>query len=123
MTLAEAVAAGLPSDALDAVLAHFAASTISKWRVYQVVGNVRTLQRKRRECAVLSADESDRLARLARLAVCAELSLGSRERGSRWLGKPNRSLDGEAPISLLGTHAGAVAVEQVLGRIAHGVPG
>ncbi len=123
LTLAEAVAVGLPSGALDAVLAHFAASPISKGRVYQVVGKERTLQRKRREQALLSTDESDRLARLARLAVCAEESLGSRESGARWLEKPNRALDYESPIDLLATDAGAVAVEQVLGRIAHGVPG
>jgi putative toxin-antitoxin system antitoxin component (TIGR02293 family) len=123
LRLAEAVAAGLPSGALDAMLAHFAATTISKGRVYRVVGKTRTLQRKRRDHSDLSADESDRLARLARLAACAEDSLGSRESGARWLGKPNRALDGQAPIALLATDAGAVAVEQVLGRIVHGVPG
>jgi len=123
MALAAAVAEGLPSGSLDAVLAHLAESAIPQGRVYQVVGNERTLQRKRREHVVLSAGESDKLARLARLAAFAEETLGSRERGYRWLGKPNRSLNGEVPIALLGTDAGAVIVEQVLGRIAHGVLG
>ncbi|MCD6392212.1 MAG: DUF2384 domain-containing protein [Planctomycetes bacterium] len=48
-------------------------------------------------------------------------SFGEPERAHRWLRKPNRVLDGEAPINLLDTDFGAKQVETVLGRIEHGV--
>ncbi len=38
-----------------------------------------------------------------------------------WLGKANRSLDGQRPLDLLASDAGTRLVENVLGRIEHGV--
>jgi len=121
--LSEAVAAGLPSGSLDAMLEHMTERDIPHAFVYRVVGSERTLQRKRRDHIVLSAAESDKLARLARITTIAEETLGDPARGARWLAKPNRALGGQTPLSLLGTDAGAVVVEQALGRIAHGVLG
>ncbi len=120
MGLSEAVAAGLPSGSLDAMLGHMTERDIPHAFVYRVVGNERTLQRKRRECIVLSAGESDRLARLARITTIAEETFGDAARGARWLAKPHRTLSGQTPMSLVRTDAGAVVVEQSLGRIAHG---
>ena len=40
---------------------------------------------------------------------------------ARWLRRPNRALNGELPIDLLDTDVGARQIEDVLGRIAHGV--
>jgi putative toxin-antitoxin system antitoxin component (TIGR02293 family) len=45
----------------------------------------------------------------------------SPEVAARWLRRPNRALGGERPLDLLTSDAGARVVEQVLGRIEHGV--
>jgi putative toxin-antitoxin system antitoxin component (TIGR02293 family) len=119
--LIELVREGLPSSALDHVLQELADTAGSQADVYRVVGSIRTLQRKRTMRSPLSADESDRLARLARLVVRAEEALGDATRAHRWLGKPNRALGGERPLTLLDSDTGALAVERVLGRIEHGV--
>ena len=121
LELAEAVRAGLPSTALDFVLADLVKWIGSQAEVYRVVGSARTLQRKRTESTALSADESDRLARLARLLVRAEEALGDADRARRWLSQPNRALGGQRPLTLLDSDAGSSAVERVLGRIEHGV--
>ena len=113
--------AGLPSTALDFVLADLVKWIGSQAEVYRVVGSARTLQRKRTESTALSADESDRLARLARLLVRAEEALGDADRARRWLSQPNRALGGQRPLTLLDSDAGSSAVERVLGRIEHGV--
>lgn len=121
LELAEAVRAGLPSSALDHVLGELAEWIDSQAEVYRVVGSARTLQRKRAAHAALSTDESDRLARLARLVVRAEEALGESDKARRWLVKSNRALGGQQPLALLDSDAGALAVERVLGRIEHGV--
>lgn len=76
---------------------------------------------RRRQQGRLGVEESDRLARSARIFVHAARVLGSAEKASRWLGRPNRALAGRAPRDLLQTDAGTHEVEQALGRIEHGV--
>lgn len=121
LELVEAVRAGLPSTALDHLMSDLAEWVGSTAEVYRVVGSARTLQRKRTHHLALSADESDRLARLARLLVRAEEALGDAERAHRWLLRDNRALGGQRPLTLLDSDAGALLVERVLGRLEHGV--
>lgn len=121
MEMALMVRKGLPSAALDHMLAELTPEAGTQADVYGVVGSARTLQRKRTARKPLSPEESDRLARLARILVHAEDTLGSPEKARRWLGKPNLALGDAKPLSLLDSDAGALAVEQVLGRIQHGI--
>jgi putative toxin-antitoxin system antitoxin component (TIGR02293 family) len=116
-----AIKAGLPVKALDTLLGDLVGEFVSQADVYGVVGSARTLQRKRSQGTTLSAEESDRLARLARMVVRTEEALGSPDRVQPWLATPNRALGGRTPISLLGSDAGTLAVERVLGRIEHGI--
>jgi putative toxin-antitoxin system antitoxin component (TIGR02293 family) len=53
--------------------------------------------------------------------VRAEEAFGDEEKARRWLSRPNRAVGGHAPLTLLDSDAGALAVERVLGRIEHGV--
>lgn len=115
------VRAGLPVKALEKVLRELVGGAVSQADVYGVVGSARTLQRKRSKGSVLSPEESDRLARLARIIVRAEEALGVAENARHWLATPNRALGGRTPLSLLGSDAGALAVERILGRIEHGI--
>jgi len=47
--------------------------------------------------------------------------IGGRDEALRWLGTPVRALDYATPISLLGTPEGITRVQDVLGRMEHGV--
>jgi putative toxin-antitoxin system antitoxin component (TIGR02293 family) len=121
LDLADTVRAGLPSAALDHILEELDGYLESNAQVYELVGSTRTLQRKRSTKARLSPGESDRLVRFARMIVRAEEAIGDEAKALRWLITPNRALEGQRPLELLDSDAGTVAVEQVLGRIEHGV--
>lgn len=80
----------------------------------------RTITRRKGEQR-LSAAESDRVYRLARVVAMAEAVLGDVEKARAWLLRPNRALAHVTPLSLLDTDEGTRQVEAVLGRIAYGV--
>jgi putative toxin-antitoxin system antitoxin component (TIGR02293 family) len=109
---------GLPYAALEAVAERLA---LDRREVSETLDlPERTLARRKNERRLQPA-ESDRLVRLARVAAQASEVLGDAERASRWLHRPNRALGGVAPLALLDTDVGAQQVEQILGRIEHGV--
>ena len=81
--------------------------------------NERTAQRRKEEGA-LTPEESDRLARLARVTQRAIDALGDEVRARGWLTRPNRSFGGVPPLELLGTDGGAEVVNEELGRIEFG---
>jgi len=109
---------GLPYSALEAVASGFDIGTADLVAVLNVPP--RTLARRKREKR-LRADESDRLFRLGRIATLAEDVLGSREKATRWLHRPNRALGNATPLHQMDTDLGARQVEDLLLRIAHGV--
>ncbi len=76
---------------------------------------------RRRKTRRLDALESDRLLRYARLYVRAERTLGDAEAAQAWLKQPARALGYESPLHFAETEAGAREVENLLGRIEHGV--
>jgi putative toxin-antitoxin system antitoxin component (TIGR02293 family) len=110
--------AGLPFATLEAIASRFEIAQDVLVRILHLPA--RTLAR-RKKSRRLSADESDRLLRLARVVARAEEVLGSSERAGAWLRGPVRALGGGRPLDLLDTDLGAQQVEQVLGRIEHGV--
>jgi len=81
--------------------------------------NERTAQR-RREQGALTAEESDRLARVARVTDRAVDAFGDAEQAKAWLRTANRALQGAAPFDLLGTDSGAELVTDELGRVEYG---
>ena len=121
LDLASAVNAGLPSGSLDHILDEVEGHIDRNDDVYRIVGSARTLQRKRASRIALSAGESDRLARFARILVRSEEALGDKQKALGWISRPNRALGGKSPLFLLDSDAGTLAVERVLGRIEHGV--
>lgn len=82
---------------------------------------LRTLTRRLSQRSRLTAAESDRMVRLARVYANAVEMLGDDERAAEWLRTPNRVLGGERPLDQLDTDIGAREVEDLLGRIAYGV--
>jgi putative toxin-antitoxin system antitoxin component (TIGR02293 family) len=118
--LREQIKRGLPYRSLDSVRERLHLSVPEAASVLHMPP--RTLAR-RRQARRLAADESDRLYRLARIAAQAVTVLGAEEKAAAWLRRPNRALHGEMPIRLLDTDVGARQVEDVLGRIEHGIIG
>jgi putative toxin-antitoxin system antitoxin component (TIGR02293 family) len=89
-------------------------------RLRRILGiSARTWDRRKTE-GVLSADESDRLLRLARVIRQAIEVFGTDDKAREWLVRPNRALEHSAPIDLLGTDSGATAVSDELVRIDYG---
>jgi putative toxin-antitoxin system antitoxin component (TIGR02293 family) len=78
----------------------------------------RTLTRRLSKRSRLTAAESDRTVRLARVYAHAVEMIGSEEKAVEWLRTPNRALGGDRPLDQLDTDPGARAVEDILGRIA-----
>ena len=81
----------------------------------------RTLSRRLAGEQRLSAEESDRTMRVARVVAYATDVLGSIQKVAAWMKSPNRALEGQQPLELLDTDAGVRSVETVLGRIDYGI--
>jgi putative toxin-antitoxin system antitoxin component (TIGR02293 family) len=110
---------GLPYESLERVARSLDASIEETADALKL--SRRTLSRRKEKGERLNHEESERVLRLARMAVRAEEVLGSMDKAWRWLRKPNRALAGVTPLSLLDVDIGAREVEHVLGRIQHGV--
>ena len=119
--LDEAVKRGLPFSAFERVCARIALSGTEA--VELVASSSRTMARRKSRNQRLSATESDRLTRLARVYAKALDVLEDEEKARRWLHKPNRSLGGRVPLKFMDTDIGALEVERVLGRLEHGLFG
>ncbi len=81
----------------------------------------RTFTRRLSRHSRLTAAESDRTVRLARVYATAVEMIGNADKAAQWLRTPNRALGGEVPIDQLDTDLGVKEVENILGRIAYGV--
>ncbi len=118
--MALVVRRGLPWAAFEALVTALAVSQAELAATLHI--RSRTLSR-RKDSGRLEAMESDRLFRLARVfAHAVEVFAGS-ERARDWLESENRALGGQRPLALLDTDAGAREVDDVLGRIEHGIFG
>jgi putative toxin-antitoxin system antitoxin component (TIGR02293 family) len=115
--LIAAVRQGLPVGAVDHLIE---TGRMTLAEIDQVVLPRKTLSH-RRKIGALTADQSDRLMRAARVIAAAEETFGSTEKAATWLRRPTTALDGEPPIHLLDTSEGALQVEALLGRIDHGI--
>lgn len=116
--LRDRVRTGLPYQSLESVRERLNLSLPEAAMVLHVP--LRTLARRRLRRR-LDAVESDRLYRLARIAAHAVTALGTEEQAAAWLRRPNRALNGEVPLQFLDTDLGTRQVEDILGRIEHGV--
>lgn len=80
----------------------------------------RTLTRRKKE-GRFHTDESERLLRLARLFDLANELFGDTEKVRHWFKSPKRALGGISPLEFADTEPGAQEVEDLLGRLAHGI--
>jgi putative toxin-antitoxin system antitoxin component (TIGR02293 family) len=79
-----------------------------------------TLHRRKKK-GHFDKNESDRIARLARVFGKAFELFGSEEAAREWLKSPAHAMSGETPIAFCDTEVGARIVEDLIGQIEHGV--
>ncbi len=119
LRLAKLVREGVPARALEN-LAEAMALTLP-----QIADAVqlsrRTFERRVAEDARLKSDESERALRLGRLFALATDVLEDEELAADWFVSPLPELENRTPLETSSTEPGAREVEQVLGRIEHGV--
>ena len=77
---------------------------------------------RRKRAGQLASDESDRLARIARIVTRAiALFEGDVERAREWLKRPKPALANATPLDFSRTDFGAREVEALIDRLEHGV--
>jgi putative toxin-antitoxin system antitoxin component (TIGR02293 family) len=114
----EALENGLPPEAVDAAIER---GILTRDEADEFVIPRRTLSHRKQKKQRLTLDESDRLSRITRITARAAETLSSQDNATAWLREPNGALGGQVPLDLLRTGEGAVLVEQILGRIDHGI--
>lgn len=114
----ESIEAGVP---LDTMTNFISASGVELKDIYDVVIPARTLKHRRARRESLSADESDKLARLVRIFDQAVAVFGDADRARKWLGSPKKRFDQRTPMQMLRTDLGGRMVEEMLGQIEHGM--
>lgn len=109
---------GLPAASVEAItrLTHTAQSELAR----ALAIPERTLARRKRE-GLLSAEESAKFVRFARVVARAEEVFEDAAPGLAWLKTENPALGDVTPLSLLDTDLGADTVLDTLGRIEQGV--
>jgi putative toxin-antitoxin system antitoxin component (TIGR02293 family) len=76
---------------------------------------------RKNRTARVSPVAGDRLYRMARLYALARNVTGGEDQARDWLRAPQYGLGGQTPLESMLTEAGAREVEDLLGRIEHGV--
>lgn len=100
---------------------------LSEEEMAQTVGiSRRTLSRRIQQASLnatkrLSAVESDRLYRLARIVAKAADVFGDEATALQWLKEPLSALGGQTPLEAIKTEPGVRQVDLLLGRIEHGI--
>jgi putative toxin-antitoxin system antitoxin component (TIGR02293 family) len=117
--LIERVEAGLPYATFEKLAALLALPASELARALRV--SPRTLAR-RKKAGALSAEESERVLRLARVAYAAlALFEGEHEPAVAWMKRDSRSLGGVSPLAMAATEIGGEAALALVGRLEHGV--
>jgi len=112
------IESGLP---LASMAAFLEASGVALRDIYDVVIPARTLKHRRAQHSPLSLDESDKLARLARIFDQAVAVFGDPERARDWLTQPKKRFSNRTPLNMLRTEIGGRMVEEMLGQIDEGM--
>ena len=118
-TVLSLVRCGLPFVALEPLAA--AVGSTQK-EVASVLGIPATTLNRRRRGGRLTPVESDHVIRIARLTVMARsLMAGDLIAAQRWLTTRHPALGDETPLRRASTETGGREVEDLIGRLRHGV--
>jgi putative toxin-antitoxin system antitoxin component (TIGR02293 family) len=109
---------GVPLSALEEFSAY---SGIAVKDMLEVVIPARTLKHRRQRQESLNLDESDRLARVAKIYELAVKVYGDRDDGRKWLSGKKSRFDGKTALEMLRTETGEQAVRDFLIQIDEGM--
>jgi putative toxin-antitoxin system antitoxin component (TIGR02293 family) len=112
------IQAGLPVRELEDLRSSLA---LPIERLGRLLGISKATLHRRKASGRLDGTESDRVVRFARLMGKAVEVLESDENARQWLTSPQFGLGGAVPLDYAKTEVGAREVEDLLGRIEHGV--
>jgi len=114
-----AVTAGLPKRSLVLLSSRlYQDSRVASAFKFKVVPSATWKRRVKH----LSAEESTRIERIARVLASAEYVLDDREEARQWMNTPHSELDGKTPLETARTEIGARRVEDVLTKLFFGLP-
>ncbi len=116
--LVEVLRAGLPVQELNDLQATLA---VPMEKLVPMLGISKATLHRRKAEGRLDQAESDRVLRFARLMGRAVEVLESEDNARQWLTSPQFGLGGAVPLEYAETEVGAREVEDLLGRIDHGV--
>ena len=117
--LTHAVYEGFPVAVLERLAAELSASQKT---ILRAIGIAPATLKRRRESGYLNRAESDRVYRLASIfQQAARLFEGDAALARQWMEQPAKALGGRTPMEYLETEAGASEVEDLIGRLEHGV--
>lgn len=115
--LDELVAKGLPKVALREAVQRVCASSQERKRLlYRIVPKATFKRRK-----VLTADESAKTERLARVFATAQYVWNSDDDARAFLNTPHAMLQGRTPLEISLTEIGARRLEELLCRLHYGI--
>jgi len=118
--LVDRILAGLPIEEFDTLREMLGLSV--EQMAAKIGISVATLSRRRAKRQALDRDHSDRLMRYARLYWQAvDYFEGDTATARAWLARPARGLGGRSPLEFAETGMGAREVEDLIGRLEHGV--
>jgi putative toxin-antitoxin system antitoxin component (TIGR02293 family) len=109
---------GLPISAFEKIRKELDVSTDTLASTVNIAS--RTLARRKKE-GRFHSDESERVLRIASLFDRALQVFHSQDRVQLWFKSPQKSLGGKTPLGYADTEPGAREVEDLLGRLEHGV--
>ena len=90
-------------------------------KLVPLLGISKATLHRRKAAGKLGPAESDRVVRFARLMGKAVEVFESEQNARQWLSSPQFGLGGAVPLEYAETEVGAREVEELLGRIEHGV--
>lgn len=89
---------------------------------FALIAPRRTLGRRETSGRLLSREEADRTVRIARVAARAQQAFGGKpDYAANWLRTPKTALGDRTAMQVLATESGALAVEELLVGIEHGM--
>ena len=94
---------------------------VSEARLAEVAGIAPTTLTRRKRAGALTPDEGEHVLRLAALLDRAVQVFEDEADAADWLRTPNLALGGDSPLALADTELGAREVDDLLGRLEHGV--
>lgn len=103
-----------------AVLKGLAQAGLTDQEIERFVIPQRTRRHRSDKKQPLTIDESDRAVRLLRIQTVAEDTFANKDKANNWLRRSLAELNGETPLDVAQTEAGARVVEVVLAKIAWG---